>query len=111
MSLNISDIRPKKEDKDNYNKNNLEILIKSELDTFILSEIKNKDIINNLLNNLCVIISTKLQLLNVEDISIEKLKIFLIYYFKSVYYDNIIENIFKFINKDYKILKKEIKKN
>ena len=110
LSLNISDIKQKKEDKDNYTKNNLEILIKSELDTFILSEIKNKDIINNLLNNLCIIISTKLQLLDVEDIPIEKLKIFLIYYFKSIYYDNIIENIFKFINKDYKIIKKEIKK-
>ena len=110
LSLNISAIKPKKEDEDNFNKNNLEVLIKSELDTFLLNEIKNKDIINNLLDNLCIIISTKLQLLDVDDISNEKLKIFLLYYFKSVYYDNIIENKFKFINKEYKILKKEGKK-
>ena len=45
-----------------------------------------------------------------DDISSEKLKIYLFYYFKSVYYDNIIENKFKFINKEYKILKKERKK-
>ena len=111
LSLNLSEIKPKKEDEDNFNKNNLEILIKSELDTFLLNEIKNKDIINNLFENLCIIISTKLQLLDVEDISNEKLKIFLLYYFKSIYYDNIIENKFKFINKEYKILKKEGKKN
>ena len=111
LSLNISDIKPKKEDEDNFNKNNLEILIKSELDTFLLNEIKNKDIINNLFENLCIIISTKLQLLDVEDISNEKLKIFLLYYFKSIYYDYIIENKFKFINKEYKILKKEGKKH
>ena len=111
LSLNISDIKPKKDDEDNFNKNNLEILIKSELDTFLLNEIKNKDIINNLFENLCIIISTKLQLLDVEDISNEKLKIFLLYYFKSIYYDYIIENKFKFINKEYKILKKEGKKN
>ena len=111
LSLNISAIKPKKEEEDNFNKNNLEILIKSELDTFLLNEIKNKDIINNLFENLCIIISTKLQLLDVDDISNEKLKIFLLYYFKSVYYDNIIENKFKFINKEYKILKKEGKKN
>ena len=110
LSLNISAIKPRKEDEDNVNKNNLEILIKSELDTFLLNEIKNKDIINNLLDNLCIIISTKLQLLEVDDISNEKLKIFLLYYFKSIYYDNIIENKFKFINKEYKILKKEGKK-
>ena len=110
LSLNISEIKPRKEEEDNFNKNNLETLIKSELDTFLLNEIKNKDIINNLLDNLCIIISTKLQLLDIDDISNEKLKIFLLYYFKSAYYDNIIENKFKFINKEYKILKKERKK-
>ena len=110
LSLNISAIKPKNNDEDNFNKNNLEILIKSELDTFLLNEIKNRDIINNLLDNLCIIISTKLQLLDVDDISSEKLKIYLLYYFKSVYYDNIIENKLKFINKEYKILKKEGKK-
>ena len=88
----------------------MEILIKSELDTFLLNQIKNKEIINNLMNNLCIIISTKLQLLNIEDISSDKLKAYLLYYFKSIYYDNIIENKFKFINKEYKILKKELKK-
>ena len=86
-------------------------MIKSELDIFLLNETKNKDIINNLLDNLCIIISTKLQLLDVDDISNEKLKIYLLYYFKSVYYDNIIENKLIFINKEYKILKKERKKN
>ena len=111
LSLSLSTIKPKKMDEDNYNKNNLEILIKSELDTFLLNEIKNKDIINNLLDNLCIIISTKLQLLEVDDISNEKLKMFLLYYFKSIYYDYIIENKFKFINKEYKLLKKEGKKN
>ena len=110
LSLNISAIKPRNNDEDNFNKNNLEVLIKSELDTFLLNEIKNKDIINNLLDNLCIIISTKLQLLDVDDISSEKLKIYLLYYLKSVYYDNIIENKLKFINKEYKILKKEGKK-
>ena len=86
-------------------------MIKSELDTFLLNEIKTKDIINNLLDNLSIIISTKLQLLEIDDISTEKLKIFLLYYFKYLYYDNIIEAILKFINKEYKILKKEGKKN
>ena len=111
LSLNFSEINPRKEDEDNFSKNNLEILIKSELDTFLLNEIKNKDIISNLLDNLCIIITTKLQLLDIDDISSEKLKTFLLYYFKSAYYDNIIENKFKFINKEYKILKKERKKN
>ena len=112
LSLNISSIKSKNEDNNNnnLNKKNLEILIKSELDTFLLNQIKNKEIINNLMNNLCIIISTKLQLLNIEDISSDKLKAYLLYYFKSIYYDNIIENKFKFINKEYKILKKELKK-
>ena len=52
-----------------------------------------------------------LQLLNIDEISSDKLKAYLLYYFKSIYYDNIIENKFKFINKEYKILKKEMKKN
>ena len=109
LSLNISKL--KNDDDNNFNKKNLEILFKSELDTFLLNQIKNKEIINNLMNNLCIIISTKLQLLNVEDISSDKLKTYLLYYFKSIYYDNIIENKFKFINKEYKVYKKEIKKN
>ena len=108
LSLNISKLN---DEDNNFNKKNLEILIKSELDTFLLNQIKNKEIINNLMNNLCIIISTKLQLLNVEDISSDKLKIYLLYYFKSIYYDNIIENKFKFINKEYKMYKKELKKN
>ena len=110
LSLNISSIKSKNEEENNLNKKNLEILIKSELDTFLLNQIKNKEIINSLMNNLCIIISTKLQLLNIEDISSDKLKAYLLYYFKSIYYDNIIENKFKFINKEYKILKKEKKK-
>ena len=72
LSLNISKL--KNDDDNNFNKKNLEILFKSELDTFLLNQIKNKEIINNLMNNLCIIISTKLQLLNVEDISSDKLK-------------------------------------
>ena len=96
LSLNISSIKLKNEEDNTFNKKNLEILIKSELDTFLLNQIKNKEIINNLMNNLCIIISTKLQLLNVEDISSDKLKAYLLYYFKSIYYDNIIENKFKF---------------
>ena len=111
LSLNITAIKSKNEEDNSFNKKNLEILIKSELDTFLLNQIKTKEIINNLLNNLCIIISTKLQLLNIEDISTDKLKAYLLYYFKSIYYDNIIENKFKFINKEYKILKKEMKKN
>jgi len=111
LSLNISSIKLKNEEDNTFNKKNLEILIKSELDTFLLNQIKNKEIINNLMNNLCIIICTKLQLLNVEDISSDKLKAYLLYYFKSIYYDNIIENKFKFINKEYKIIKKEKKKN
>ena len=110
LSLNISAIKSKNEEENNLNKKNLEILIKSELDTFLLNQIKNKEIINSLMNNLCIIISTKLHLLNIDEISSDKLKAYLIYYFKSIYYDNIIENKFKFINKEYKILKKEKKK-
>ena len=110
LSLNISSLNNKNEEDNDFNKRNLEILIKSELDTFLLNQIKNKEIINNFINNLCIIISTKLQLLNVEVISSDKLKIYLLYYFKSIYYDNIIENKFKFINKEYKALKKEMKK-
>jgi hypothetical protein len=82
LSLNISSIKLKNEEDNTFNKKNLEILIKSELDTFLLNQIKNKEIINNLMNNLCIIISTKLQLLNVEDISSDKLKAYLLYYFK-----------------------------
>ena len=110
LSLNISSLNNKNEEDNDFNKRNLEILIKSELDTFLLNQIKNKEIINNFINNLCIIISTKLQLLNVDVISSDKLKIYLLYYFKSIYYDNIIENKFKFINKEYKALKKEMKK-
>jgi len=80
LSLNISSI--KDENNNTFNKKNLEILIKSELDTFLLNQIKNKEIINNLMNNLCIIINTKIQLLNVEDISSDKLKAYLLYYFK-----------------------------
>ena len=110
LSLDLSEIKPKKEDEENFNKKNLEILIKSELDTFLLNEIKNEELINNLIENLCIIVTTKLQLLDIDNISSEKLKVFFLYYFKSIYYDSIIENKLKFINKEYKILKKERKK-
>ena len=110
LSLDLSEIKPRKEDEEIFNKNNLEILIKSELDTFLLNEIKNEEIINNLIENLCIIVTTKLQLMEIDNISSEKLKVFFLYYFKSIYYDSIIENKLKFINKEYKMLKKERKK-
>ena len=46
LSLNISSIKLKNEEDNTFNKKNLEILIKSELDTFLLNQIKNKEIIN-----------------------------------------------------------------
>lgn len=111
LSLNLSEIEPgiemKEQNDDEIKKNNLEILIKSELDTFILNDKKDQEGVNNLLNNLCIIISTKLQLLDVDNISSKNLKNFFLYYFKSVYYDSIIESKFKFINKEYKLIKKE----
>ena len=108
-------------------KNSLKNLIKEEIHSFITNNknvfkyrnnsYENDDslLIKNFLNKIASIIIKQL-IKNENDISNSNfncqndLIIYLLYFFKIFYYDKIIENKFKFINKEYKTQKKEYKK-
>jgi len=114
FSLNISSILPK--DKFN-NKNKLNNLIKKEYESFLnKNNIKEKEAkyekgtcIEILLNNIISILFS-MKTLSINNISKDSLIIYLSYFLKSFYYQNIIESKMKFINNDYKYIKKETKK-
>ena len=123
IHININTIKIKKSD-NNSDKKILCKLIQNEIKTFLSTqyiEYNKKSIDNNLINdflfNLSMIIINKMK--NIFDknekknifISSNDLMIYLSYFFKMNYYEILIGNHFKFIEKDYKLLKKEIKKN
>ena len=117
----IAGIKEKKFINDKYILKNL---VKEELKNFIKlinnNIIKDNDnegtslIINNFLNKIVMIIINQFnnnenEIKNYTDLQNE-LIIYLSYFFKIIYYDYIIENKLKFINKEYKAQKKEYKK-
>ena len=117
----IAGIKEKKFINDKYILKNL---VKEELKNFIKlinnNIIKDNDnegtslIINNFLNKIVMIIINQFnnnenEIKNYTDLQNE-LIIYLSYFFKIIYYYYIIENKFKFINKEYKAQKKEYKK-
>ena len=125
IDININSI---KKQENNLDKKILTKLIQNEIETFLNTQsISNNNSINeNLLNdflyNLSMLIINKMknivESLNKKEnnynnifISSNDLIVYLSYFFKSFYYETLIENKLKFINKDYKLLKKEIKKN
>ena len=123
-SLNNSCIGVLKENSLILDKNSLKNTIKDELDSFIKSNknyYNNNDnscdyslLINNFLKKIALIINKQLKN-NDSDIVLSSnlqndLIIYLSFFFKILYYDNVIENKTKFINKEYKTQKKEYKK-
>ena len=92
-----------------FSKNIISSYIQNELDKYISGEINSYKTINEFLENLSIIIISKFQYANII-ISAETLTIYLSYIFKSIYYDTIINTKIKFVNKDYKNLKKNYKK-
>ena len=92
-----------------FNKKIISTLIQNELDKFISGEINSYKTISEFLENLSMIIISKFQYANII-ISADTLNIYLSYSFKSLYYETIINSKLKFINKDYKTIKKNYKK-
>ena len=93
-------------------KNSFELPIKEELKTF-LKEKSNQSDINIFLDNIALIIIEQLKKNNEIEIPVffnDNLIIYLSYFFKILFYDKVVKNKLKFINKDYKSLKKEYKK-
>ena len=91
-----------------FNKNELYFLIQNEIDNYISGKINAYKTISEFLENLSILITSKFQYIDII-ISSDYLTIYLSYFFKSLYYDSIINANLKFINKDYKRTKKEYK--
>ena len=121
-SLNNSCVTGFKDNDLMIDKNSLKDLIKIELINFI-KKINNDylynnneilELIDNLLNNISLKIIEQLKnddtRINFNNLQSD-LILYLKYFFKILYYDIIIENKLKFINKEYKVQKKENKKN
>ena len=113
FSLNISSILPK--DKFN-NKNKLKNLIKKEYESFLnrtktkgKEEKYKKDKYIELLINNIISVLFSMKSLSINNISKDSLIIYLSYFLKSFYYQNIIDTKIKFINNEYKYIKKETK--
>ena len=121
----------KNDDKENLDKKILKKLIQNEIDTFINTNlitnekninIKNHTVDNNLLNdflfNLSMIIINKIKNiiskndnnLKHQQISSNNIIIYLSLFFKLVYFEKLFDKNNKIINKDYNLIKKEIKK-
>ena len=116
----------KNDDQVNLDKKMLKRLIQSEIDTFInthkISEASSnynqdneKDLLNDFLFNLSMIIINKIKnILSKSNksffISENDIIIYLSFFFKSFYYEKIFDNNNQFINQDYNLIKKEIKK-
>ena len=92
-----------------FSKNIITSYIKAELDKYISGENNSYKTVYEFLENLSIIIISKFQYANII-ISAETLTIYLSYTFKSLYYDAIINAKIKFVNKDYKNIKKNYKK-
>ena len=107
-----------------FDKNKLKNSIKKEINTFILNTKNNyqlkidseiSELITNFLNEIAMIISNQLKnndnnfFINYSNLH-NDLIVYLSYFFKIFYYDIIIENNYRFINKEYKTQKKENKK-
>lgn len=90
-------------------KNALISNIQSEVERFSTGRIYSYKTISEFLENLSILIITKFQYMDII-MSADSLTIYLSYFFKSLYYETIINNNIKFINKDYKIMKKEYNK-
>jgi hypothetical protein len=91
------------------NKEGLCSVIQNEIEKFITGRIYSYKTISEFLENLSIIIITKFQYIDII-ISSDTLTIYLSYFFKSLYYESLININIKFINKDYKTKKKEYKK-
>ena len=91
-----------------FNKDIVTSFIQSEIDKFITGDIYSYKTISEFLENLSIMIISKFQYANII-ISADTLTIYLSYSFKSLYYDSIINSKLKFINKDYKAIKKNYK--
>ena len=100
---NISSILPKEK---YNNKNIINNLIKNEFDKFLKKKDKNIEIF---LEDISNILLTKNESLFNNNISKNSFIIYLSYFLKSFYYQNMIDTKLKFINKDYKLIKKENK--
>ena len=117
------------DEKDSLDKKMLKRLIQNEIDTFIntlkVSEGNNKynqdidiNLINDFLFNLSMIIINKIKSIfskkekNSKNfhISSNYIIVYLSLFFKLFYYENLFDNNNSFINKDYEIIQKEIKK-
>ena len=91
------------------NKHDLCAIIQNEIEKFINGKIYSYKTIPEFLENLSIIIISKFQLIDII-ISSDTLTIYLSYFFKSLYYESVINSNIKFINKDYKTRKKEYQK-
>jgi len=91
-----------------FNKDIITSFIQSEIDKFMSGDIYSYKTISEFLENLSIMIISKFQYANII-ISADTLTIYLSYNFKSLYYDSIINSKLKFINKDYKAIKKNYK--
>ena len=90
--------------KKDYKKSFIKI-IKKEVNNFI--NMKNKMKVKNFLENLSIILINKLKTYNVFLPSSEILILYLSFFFKIVYYENMINKYFTFINKEYETDKKK----
>ena len=124
-NINISTI---KKPENNLDKKILTKLIQNEIETFLSTQnfkssyIIEENLLNDFLYNLSMIIINKIknivETLNKKEknkieyifISSNDLMAYLCYFFKSFYYEILISNKLMFINKDFKQLKKELKK-
>ena len=93
-----------------FDKNSFESLIEAELNSFFKEN--NEMNINNFLDRIALNIIEQLKQNEIEIplYFYDNLITYLSYFFKILYYEKVIENKFKFINKDYKSIKKEYKR-
>ena len=90
-------------------KNSLISTIQSEVEKFSTGRVYSYKTISEFLENLSILIISKFQYVDII-MSADSLTIYLSYFFKSLYYESIINSNIKFINKDYKMMKKEYNK-
>lgn len=90
-------------------KNGLISTIQSEVEKFSTGRVYSYKTISEFLENLSILIISKFQYVDII-MSADSLTIYLSYFFKSLYYESIINSNIKFINKDYKMMKKEYNK-
>ena len=98
------------------NENYLSNIIKSELGNYIkMLKIKQDNYINHNIKQFLYSLTKKIMesfntnsyTSNIEEFSYNNINDYLLYFFKAIHYDGIIENKLNFINKEYKYMKKE----